>query len=203
MRAWRLCGRLALVVPPRAWADSLPAGHGLAMGGGVWEFVAPLLLAFSSLLLVVGVFVFWNRRLKDEVWKRAAAERSLRRSNELLQCIDELRTQFIRESAPSVLFPNMLEHLLALTGSRFGFIGDVLTDPDGSRYLKVHALGATPGDEAGGGLIDEYRRQGFELREPHNLLGTALVTGKPVVANHLAADTASLGLPPGLPRIAQ
>jgi len=99
------------------------------------------------------------------------------------------------------LFDRALESLLALTGSEFGLVGEVLQNHDGRPYLKAHAASDISWNAE---TRRRYRREarcGLEFHELSNLLGATIATGERVIANEPAADLRSGGLPPGHPRL--
>lgn len=132
--------------------------------------------------------------------------------NDLLQAIMAAQSQFINAEAPKALFNGLLENLLSLTDSAYGFIGDVLYSstqepyfPEahmkirGCPYLKTHSITNIAWDEATRQLYDEYEPKGMEFRNLNTLFGTVLVTGKPLISNEPSTDPRRGGLPKGHP----
>ncbi|HYO74473.1 MAG TPA: ATP-binding protein [Archangium sp.] len=109
------------------------------------------------------------------------AERALHASNTLLQALTEAQLEFIGGCDAHLLFDKLLTVLLDLTGSEYGFIGEVLRDARGAPTLRSHAISS------------------LELRDLETLFGHVLTTGEPLVANEPGADlqpvNALLGLP--------
>lgn len=163
--------------------------------------VGHLLSAVFFLIVAIMVVIIVNHRLKKEIRKRAIVEQKARRSYELLHCIDELREQFIKDDDPSTLFSALLEHLLQLTGSRYGLIGDVLSDEGGDKYLKAYAISNLSWDAETRRLYENAKRQGFEFRNLNNLLGLPIVNGQTVIANAPNQDPRGAGFPDGHPEI--
>jgi two-component system, NtrC family, sensor kinase len=127
------------------------------------------------------------------------AEQALRASNLLLKALTEAQTEFIQGHEPYRLFDKLLSVLLRLTGSEYGFIGEVMHNPDGSPYLRTNAItniGWTPELRA---FHDRQAPKGMEFRNLKTLFGTVMTTGKPVVANMPAVDPRRGGLPDGHP----
>nr|WP_242041904.1 response regulator [Alkalinema sp. FACHB-956] len=132
--------------------------------------------------------------------------------NDLLQAIMAAQSQFINAEAPKALFNGLLENLLILTNSAYGFIGEVLYSstqepyfPEahmkirGCPYLKTHSITNIAWDEATRQLYDEYEPKGMEFRNLNTLFGTVLVTGKPLISNEPSTDPRRGGLPKGHP----
>jgi diguanylate cyclase (GGDEF)-like protein len=135
--------------------------------------------------------------------ERKVIERTiqLERRNAVLSCIDRLRDNFIKESDPFLLFPAFLDHLLDLTNSEFGFVGDVLRNEDGSPYLKLYAISNLSWDDETTHLYEMQRQKAFEFRNLDNLFGQVVSTGKAVISNDLSHDPRRGGFPKGHPQL--
>jgi PAS domain S-box-containing protein len=134
-----------------------------------------------------------------DITGRRAAEEALRRQHDLAGIIGQAQTRFIREKDTRSLFDGLLADLLALTRSEYGFIGEVLRDPNGVPYLKTHALTNIAWDEATRRFHDEHAPSGLEFRNLKTLFGAAITTGEVVIANSPGTDPRRGGLPPGHP----
>ena len=121
---------------------------------------------------------------------------------ELGAIISRVQSRFIRAAAPADVFDSLLTDLLEFTRSGYGFIANVLEDPeDGHRFLRLFVLTDISWDEA---TREQFRlhRSGAKPIEFHNLdtlFGTAVTSGAPVIANTPANDPRRGGLPPGHP----
>jgi len=164
----------------------------------VWQLLG-IIVGFTLLILLI--FANWNRRLRVEVEKRIEAEYQEMRSKEVLQCIYNLQTQFIKETDTFVLFHNFMEELLKLTHSEYGLVGDVLLDEDGNQYLKAYALSNLSWYADTRKLYDEYLNKGLELRKLDNLLGLAITSGQSIISNNPNDDSRDVGFPEGHPHI--
>ncbi|WP_224368126.1 ATP-binding protein [Hyalangium versicolor] len=129
----------------------------------------------------------------------AAVAQALVASNRLLQALTQVQTAFIQGHPVPHLFDTLLSILLELTGSEYGFIGEVLRTAEGKPYLRTHAItniAWTPE------LREFYAREaprGMEFTNLKTLFGQVMVTGQPVVANTPAVDPRRGGLPQGHP----
>jgi len=99
------------------------------------------------------------------------------------------------ESSLSV-FTDMLNQLLDVTNSEFGFIGDVIYDNEGAPFLKSRAISNIAWDQAS---KDVYRPEGMEFRNLNSLFGYVLTTKKVVLTNDPDGDRRSAGTPHGHP----
>ena len=126
-------------------------------------------------------------------------EQALLASNQLLHALTEVQTAFIQGHPVSKLFDTLLSILLKLTASEYGFIGEVLRNPEGKPYLKTHAITNVAWTPE---LREFYAREaprGLEFHNLHNLFGAVLTTGKLVVSNTPAGDLRRGGIPEGHP----
>lgn len=147
-----------------------------------------------------------------DISDRKRAEQSLQRTNQLLSAISAAQSRFITEADPGILFDNLLETLLELTQSEYGFIGEVLYDETGSTYidesymkmrgrpyLKTKAITNIAGDEDTRRLYEMHVGQGMELQTLNTLFGQVMATGQPVISNRPRTDPRRGGLPSGHP----
>jgi PAS domain S-box-containing protein len=70
----------------------------------------------------------------------AQARQSIRDSNELLTTLSRVQAQFIAEPSPDLVLEGLLDDLLVLTGSRYGFIGEVMIASGGGRFVEYRAI---------------------------------------------------------------
>jgi len=117
---------------------------------------------------------------------------------EMLSAICEAQYLFIEEPGRPA-FDKLLDLALHLTGSEFGFIGEVLHDADGKAYLKERAVLSSIWDAKLKKFFEIHYQQGFELRNLDNLFGSVITSGKPVIANDAAHDPRAGTAPPGHP----
>ena len=133
--------------------------------------------------------------------KRAAAREQTKPSIEslLLTAITRAQSQFVLSRDARTVFDGMLEALLHLTASEYGFIGEVFHDDDGSPFLKTHAITNIAWNQETQQLYDENIEQGLEFRNLNTLFGSVMTTGSVVIANDPANDRRRGGVPKGHP----
>lgn len=179
----------------------LPFASRLLLSGGMMQqIMAGMVTVFA--LYVLGSSRRLQRQLEDNVQLRALGierEVALLDEQKLNAIIARVQLQFIRESERSQAFELMLEDMLTLTGSEYGFIADVLRDAEGAPYLKSRALTNIAWNEQTRAFYEAQASQGLEFRKLRSLYGAALLSGEPLIANHPAADARSGGLPDGHP----
>lgn len=116
----------------------------------------------------------------------------------LLQTIVKAQSCFIKAESISQSFDGILDNLLALTQSEYGFIGEVLHTQEETPYLQTHAITNIAWNEETRNLYNQYAPN-LEFTNLENLFGKVITTGKPVIANNPGMDTRSGGLPQGHP----
>ncbi|MFC1749145.1 ATP-binding protein [Pseudomonadota bacterium] len=168
---------------------------------------------------VVDAFNDMRRNLQQDIALREQIEIELRRHRDELdvlvaqrteelagknlqfEIIGRLQSQFIREPEPTVMFDSLLKDIIALTGSAFGFIGDVLHDEDGSLYLKSYAFSNIAWDDETRRFYEENKPTGFVFKKLDNLFGHVVTSGQVVIANDPTHDPRGHGVPPGHPKL--
>jgi PAS domain S-box-containing protein len=144
----------------------------------------------------------WARRRQELEAREARArqeqarvERALVQSNELLTTLGRTQAQFISDLSPEAIFDGLLNDLLVLTSSNYGFIGEVCTSSEGAQFVEFHAVSnvrwtdAAGADEVGGPVPPSYA----EITAASDRV---LAAGAPVV---LRGDAAPGRTAPGLP----
>ena len=97
------------------------------------------------------------------------------------------------------IFAELLDEMLALTESEYGFIGQVLHTPEGRPFLKTMAVTNTAWSDKTKEFYKQNIPEGFRFENLGTLFGAVLETGQPVIANDPASDPRSGGMPAGHP----
>lgn len=118
---------------------------------------------------------------------------------QLLAAITKAQSQFVESRDPHAVFNGMLDALLSLTDSEYGFIGEVFQDEDGSPYLKTHAITNIAWNEETRRIYEENVADGMEFRNMDTLFGRVITSGDVVIANEPAKDHRAGGTPKGHP----
>ncbi len=119
----------------------------------------------------------------------------------LLTVIARAQARYIAGGDPREMFDDLLLDLLSLTGSEYGFIGEILHTPDARPFLKTYALTNISWDDDTRRFYEERAPRGLEFHNLKTLFGEVIVTGEPVIANSPATDPRRGGLPPGHPSL--
>ena len=118
----------------------------------------------------------------------------------LLAALTTAQQRFIQQEDTKELFNSLLEVLLGLTQSEYGFIGEVRYDRD-APYLKTHAITNIAWNEATRRFYEEGAPRGLEFTNLKTLFGQVIVTQAPVIANSPYTDPRRGGLPTGHPKM--
>jgi PAS domain S-box-containing protein len=140
-----------------------------------------------------------NRKLQKNVIEIEAAKQAVQRSNALLSAISRAQMQFIQKPNLQEMFDGLLANLLELTGSEYGFIGQVLRQADGTPYLKTYALTNIAWNDETREFYAQHAPAGLEFKNLGTLFGAVMLSGKPVISNNPASDARAGGLPVGHP----
>lgn len=125
-------------------------------------------------------------------------EDTLKRQHALLSAISTAQSQFIRDADSKALFDKLLLDIISITGSEYGFIGEVLYR-DRNPYLKTFAISNIAWNAETLKFYDENAQKGLEFSNLKTLFGAAITSGDVVIANDPVADPRRGGLPAGHP----
>lgn len=122
--------------------------------------------------------------------------------------VADLATDFSRRfildgSDLKMLFRDqLLNGILSLTGSEFGYISEVRRDENDSQYLKIfgHALTDISWDAATAALYQEHLDEGLEFHNLDTMFGACLRSGEATIVSS-PDDPRRGGVPDGHPRI--
>jgi len=134
-----------------------------------------------------------------DITARKTAEQELSGITELLRHIRAAQSCYIVSGDPQATFDTLLQALVAMTDSEFGFLDEVLTDSDGSRYKLSLALSNIAWDEESRNLYGGLKARSLQFRNLNNLAGLPALTGEVLIANDVPSDPRSGGVPPGHP----
>ncbi len=119
----------------------------------------------------------------------------------LSKIISQAQTLFIAEKNDHTTFEFLLGKIVELTGSQFGFIGEVKYSEERTPYLQMLAITNIAWDKTSRTAYDNYKTQGMKFTNLNTLFGAALTTGKAIISNNPASDMRAGGTPPGHPII--
>ncbi|GGW50613.1 bifunctional diguanylate cyclase/phosphodiesterase [Vreelandella hamiltonii] len=134
-----------------------------------------------------------------DVTPRKKVETQLLRQQALEQAIMRAQASFIDEQGNAKALNPLLDDLLTLTGSEYGFIGEVLYHPDKTPYLVTHAITDISWDEPSRQFYAQHAPSGMVFSNLDTLFGHVMRHEEVVIANDPAHDPRRGGLPPGHP----
>ena len=140
------------------------------------------------------IYVASLRDLTD----RKLAEQHIERSDRLFRAISTASQQYIREGNVDETFAIVLNEVLDITESEYGFVSEVLYEPTGEPYIRTYALTNIAWNDEMRAIYDAMAPN-LEFKNLKTLFGTVLTTGEVVIANDTATDPRRCGLPPGHP----
>ena len=140
-----------------------------------------------------------NEALELENEQRLGAERALERSRDLLAAIRQAQADFIGTGDPRAFFDKVLTSMLELTGSEYGFLGELCEGTEGEPYLRTFAITDIAWDESTREFYRLNAPTGLEFRNLSSLFGVTIRSGEAVIANDPANDPRAGGVPPGHP----
>jgi PAS domain S-box-containing protein len=145
-----------------------------------------------------GGATLWHGFVSDVTESRQAAQ-AMERQHRMLEAVQQAQAAFIESHDKRRAFEGLLAALVGVTGSEYGFVGEVLYDMHQQPYLKTYAITNIAWDEHTRRMYDDQYENGMEFRNTRTLFGHALLTGETVIANDPANDPRSGGRPCGHP----
>jgi len=128
------------------------------------------------------------------------ADKHKRRRADLLDCIATVQRQFFQSERPNVVFGILLETLLELTESEYGFIGEIKYEKDtGVMYLQTHAITNIAWNQTTKKFYEDSKHDGLKFYNLNSLFGTVMTTREPLIANDPSTHPKRAGIPKGHP----
>jgi len=117
----------------------------------------------------------------------------------MLQAITAAHANFVASAQPVDLFNNLLNAILLVAESPYGFIGEVKQTAEGAPYLQTYAITNLSWNQEMMKLYQETARTGLKFYRLDNLFGWVIRTGQVLIANNPSADPRAGGFPSGHP----
>lgn len=125
--------------------------------------------------------ILLSPQMAQRTYQRRSSDRAYRQTDALLQALSRVEFQYTSGSDPEKLFDELLASLLTLTGSGYGFIGEVIAGLKGVPALQPRAMANLAATEL----------------DPAALLDAITAAQRPIVRDLLPDAEASIG-PPGI-----
>jgi len=142
--------------------------------------------------------VIWHGFTSDVTEARLAAQR-VEQQQRMLEAVRRAQAVFIETEDKRGAFEGLLDAFIQLTGSGYGFVGEVLYDVNDKPYLRTHAITNIAWDETSRRLYEDQLDAGMTFSNLKTLFGRALSSGLPVIANDPRNDPRAAGMPKGHP----
>ena len=126
-------------------------------------------------------------------------EEQLRQQRKLLDMLHRSTTDFVMKGDFRKAMDALLDTLLELTESEYGFTGEVLYKENKQAYLKTHSMTNIAWNDETQALYEQYEKSGFEFHNLDTLFGRVITSGEAVISNDPASDPRAMGLPEGHP----
>ncbi len=134
-----------------------------------------------------------------DITEQVRAVELQRQQRRMLETIRVAQAAYISGGELRGPLNGLLDAILSLTGSEFGFIDEVLSDASGRPFLKTHAVTNIAWDEATRNLFARQGPEGMVFANLKTLFGAVVTTGELVIANEPTHDSRRGGLPLGHP----
>jgi diguanylate cyclase (GGDEF)-like protein len=116
----------------------------------------------------------------------------------ILNAITEIQAEFIEKDRRRTAFDTVLEYLLNMTKSEYGFIGQIV-NIDGNRAIRTCAVTDISWSDETKKLYDSSNEVGMVFTNLQSLFGAVITSEGVVICNDPSTDPRSGGLPPGHP----
>ncbi len=136
-----------------------------------------------------------------DVTVQKAAEDKLSHAFGLLEALHRAQNRFIEGADRHEIFNGLLNALLDLMSSEYGFIGEVLYNEEGRPHLKMHVITNVSWSAETQQLFERTQAAGMEFHNLDTLFGHVITEGRPVISNNPATDPRRGGTPPGHPEL--
>lgn len=144
-----------------------------------------------------------NTRLYEETANAyrilESTNRTLDADRMLIDAIHRSEAMFIMEESGSNFFKGLLDNLLELTRSEYGFIDELFHTEDGKPYLLARAITDISWSDETRKLYDQFIGGEVAFTNMESLYGEVSHSGKPVIANKAPSDPRRCGTPEGHP----
>ncbi len=117
----------------------------------------------------------------------------------LLEHISRAQRDFILDGDAREVFSRLLDGILDITASEYGFIGETEPGDDGRPVLRTWAITNIAWTDELAQWFEKNNPNGLMFEKLETLFGAVLTEGEPVIANEPGTDSRRGGLPEGHP----
>ena len=175
--------------------------HGVTLRGGTYRRRDGRLFLRAYAPVVIDGSRVANLWRYEDVTEFDRRRQSMERTTRVLEAMVHAHGPAVRRSSGSEVFSALLDGLIDVTDSAYGFVGEVLLDDDARPYLRSWAITDIAWDDATRTFYESAMRDNgyLEFRNLQTLFGETLRTAEVVIANDPEHDPRAGGLPPGHP----
>jgi PAS domain S-box-containing protein len=130
-----------------------------------------------------------------DITYRKENEARIQELNVLLQAINETQLSYFEQDDLDVPLQTLLETILKITGSKMGFLGEVLYDKNSQPYFKTHSFSYKKEVSHSKDRFKKKYGTEVEIRDIDTLFGETLKTGKVVICNDVISEKRNVGIP--------
>lgn len=109
----------------------------------------------------------------------------------MLEATQEVQASFITEGSPKIPFNKLLNILLSITGSEYGFISEVLEDKNKKPYLKTQAISDTSWNKETAAFHKKDIAEDLKFKNLKILLEKVITITEPRIYNEICNDPCS------------
>jgi len=123
-------------------------------------------------------------------------DNSTQRQLRLLDQISQVQRQYFQQEEAAVVFGGLLDRLLDLMESEYGFIGEIKFEDGGeTMFLQTHAITNIAWNAETRAFYEENRSQGLKFYNLDSLFGNVMTLREPVISNNPRDDPRGCGVP--------
>lgn len=137
-----------------------------------------------------------HRTSEADRYKQIATANSIQ-----LGALTAAQENFIAGSKTSEVFNSLLQYLLEISKSEYGFIGEVLRNENGKPFLRTHAITNIAWNEQTREFYEKHRFTGMDFFNLETLFGRVMTDETVMIANDPYHHPRRGGLPPGHPAL--
>lgn len=133
----------------------------------------------------------------QDITEREGMQEQLKQQRKLLDMLHRSTTNFVERSDIQETMKIMLNDLLEVTGSDYGFVGEVMHDENTYPYLKTHAIQNIAWDTETQKIFKAPKEQGREFHNLDTPYGQVMTSGQSIFMNSPDSVLQNDDFPPG------
>ncbi|MBN2866578.1 MAG: response regulator [Thiotrichales bacterium] len=132
--------------------------------------------------------------------ERAREKKAIEERNSLLDALRKATEGFVIDSKENEwAWDHLLNEIVNITDSEYGFIGEVIFEEGGERALKLHALTNIAWDDSSQALYEKLKTKDMTLGTANTMIGSIMYDEKILISDDVMKDARGGHTPPGHP----